>query len=249
MFRRFSLVLIANIAAVAFAQIASAADLPRKAPAYAPPPPPAYNWTGLYIGGNIGGAWSSTDWTFFNGANSEAFSQNASSWIGGGQIGYLYQFTPNWVAGIEVSWSGTHLDDTSLSVINADRSRQSKTTDLLLVTGRLGYAANNWLGYIKGGYANANVDFNTWVTSTGVITTTSSGREDGWTVGAGVEYGFSPYFSAGIEYNFARIGIGDRNQTVSPGFLAPETVTGANADIHTVWARLNFRFAPFFARY
>jgi outer membrane immunogenic protein len=250
MAHRLSAVLIGGIAVVALTQIASAADLPRKAPAYSPPPPPlAYNWTGFYVGGNVGGAWSTTDWTFFNGANFEAFGQDASSWMGGGQIGYLYQFAPNWVTGIEASWSGTDLKDTSISVINADRSRQSKITDLLLVTARLGYASNNWLGYVKGGYANSNIDFNTWVTSSGLQTTTSSGRDGGWTVGGGVEYGFTPYISLGVEYNFARINIGDRNQSVSPGFLTPETVTAAHVDISTVWARLNFRFAPFVGKY
>jgi outer membrane immunogenic protein len=245
MVHRFSAVLIGGIAAVVLTQMASAADLPRKAPAYTPPPPPVYIWTGIYVGGNVGGAFSNTDWTFFNGINSEAFSQDTSSWIAGGQVGYLHQFSPNWVAGVEVSWSGTRLKETSLSALTADRSRESKITDLLLVTARLGYASNNWLGYIKGGYANANVEFNTWVTSTGQTTTTSSDREGGWTVGAGIEYAFTPNITAGFEYNFARIGIGDRNQDVTPGFLTPETVSSAHADIHTVWARLNFKFAPF----
>ena len=34
---------------------ASAADLPRKAPAYVPPAPPPITWTGCYIGANVGG--------------------------------------------------------------------------------------------------------------------------------------------------------------------------------------------------
>jgi len=249
--RRLPVALLAIISAMACTQLAAAADLGvRKAPAPAPvyAPPPVYNWTGFYVGGNVGGAWSRTDWTFFNGnpgGNFEPFTQDASSWIAGGQVGYRYQSAPNWVWGVEASWSGTHLSDTSLSVLNADRSRQSKITDLLLVTGSVGYAANNWLTYVKGGYANANVDFNTWVTSTGLPTTTSSGRDSGWTIGGGIEYGFTPYISAGIEYDFARINIGDRNQTVLNGFNVPETVTSAHSDIQTVMARLNFRFAPF----
>ena len=124
---------------------AFAADMTVEAPLPPPPPAPIYNWTGFYVGGNVGGAWSTTDWTFFNGGNFEPFSQDASSWIAGGQVGYRYQFTSNWVWGVEASWSGTDLNDTSLSVLNADRSLQSKITDLLLVTGSVGYAANNWL--------------------------------------------------------------------------------------------------------
>ena len=243
--------LISNLAGAAFILSASGfafgADMAVRAP-LPPPPAPIYNWTGFYVGGHVGGAWSTTDWTFFNGppnGNFEPFSQDASSWIAGGQIGYRYQFTPNWVGGVEASWSGTDLRDTSLSVLNADRSRQSKITDLLLVTGSVGYAANNWLTYVKGGYANANVDFNTFVTSTGETTTASDGRVGGWTVGGGFEYGFNPYISAGIEYDFSRINIGDRDQIVTPGFNVPENVTSAHADIQTVMARLNFKLFPF----
>jgi outer membrane immunogenic protein len=111
------------------------------------------------------------------------------------------------------------------------------------VTGRLGYASNKWLAYIKGGYANASIDLTSSVTSTGQLTSTSSGRDDGWTVGGGFDYAIYGNFSVGIEYNFTRISIADRNQFVFPGFGGPGTVTDAHADIHAVVARLNYRIA------
>jgi outer membrane immunogenic protein len=240
---------IAAVSIITPMQIASAADIRVNPPPPVIAPLPVYNWKGFYVGSNVGGAWSTTDWTFFNGATSESISQKGSKWVAGGQIGYLYQFNPNWVAGIEASWSGTDLKETSTSVAVADRFRHSKITDLLLVTGRFGYASNNWLGYAKGGYANSRVDFNTFVASTGLTTTTSSNRDGGWIVGGGIEYAFNPYISAGIEYNFVRINIGDRNQSVTPGFVTPETVTIARADIQTVWARLNVRFASLVGKY
>jgi outer membrane immunogenic protein len=124
--RRLPVALLPIISAIACTQLASAADLAVKAPAVAPANAPLPNWTGFYVGGNVGGAWSKTDWTFFNGGNSEAFSHNASSWIAGGQIGYRHQFGPNWVLGVEASWSGTDLQDTSSSALNADRSGNRK---------------------------------------------------------------------------------------------------------------------------
>src|SRR4029077_10309167 len=108
-------VLIA-VAALPYTQAASAADIPGKAPPPVNTPLPAYNWTGFYVGGNVGGAWSTTDWTFFNGATLEPTSQAGSSWVAGGQIGYLYQFNPNWVVGIEASSPGTNLESTSIWV-------------------------------------------------------------------------------------------------------------------------------------
>jgi outer membrane immunogenic protein len=246
---RFSTVAITAVSIVAFTQIARGADIPVKSPRPFVAPSPALNWTGLYAGGNVGGAWLKTDWTFFNGATFEPTSQTGSSWVAGAQIGYLYQFNRNWVAGLEVSWSGTELKENTASLAVADRVRESKISDLLLVTGRLGYAADNWLGYVKSGYANSKIGFNTFVASTGLASSTSSSRDGGWTVGGGVEYAFNSYVSAGLEYNFVRLNIGDRDQSVSPGFVTPETVTGANADIQTVWARLNFRFAPLIRSY
>jgi len=49
------------VLAVAFSQIAFAADLPTKAPLAPVVTPP--NWTGLYIGGSVGGRWADTTWT------------------------------------------------------------------------------------------------------------------------------------------------------------------------------------------
>ena len=59
---KFSLTLLAAAIGLAASQ-ASAADLPRKAPAYSPPPPPVASWTGCYIGGNVGGAFAHIDVT------------------------------------------------------------------------------------------------------------------------------------------------------------------------------------------
>jgi outer membrane immunogenic protein len=58
--RPLLIALAATASTIAFIQIALAADLPMKAPVYAPPPPtPVYSWTGLYVGGNVGYGWGS----------------------------------------------------------------------------------------------------------------------------------------------------------------------------------------------
>src|SRR6476661_3117544 len=91
--RKYSLSLLAAAAVGLTASIASAADLPRKAPAYVPPPaPPPLTWTGCYLGGNVGwiGSRITSD---FNGGNnffSNTFNNNSSTqsgFAGGGQIG------------------------------------------------------------------------------------------------------------------------------------------------------------------
>lgn len=119
---------------------AIAADLPtRKAPAYAPPPPPPPMWTGFYAGLNAGygfGTNSNTQSigfanavdptipggfgapgapTVFTGtgyALSSNSAMNQNGFIGGGQVGYNYQWGPNFLIGIEADMQGTGIRGT-----------------------------------------------------------------------------------------------------------------------------------------
>jgi outer membrane immunogenic protein len=90
---------------------ASAADMPIKAPAYKAPPVAVYNWTGFYIRGNVGGEWGRfndpfsaaavTAFGIIGPAETIPLSSNNSSFTGGGQIGYRWQSSTNWVLGVE----------------------------------------------------------------------------------------------------------------------------------------------------
>jgi outer membrane immunogenic protein len=93
--RKYSLMLLAAVVGLAASQ-ASAADLPRKAPAYIPPAPPQVTWTGCYIGGNIGGAFGDASVNFPGGEVSS-----------NGQIGCDYQFSGGWVVGFRNMFDGT----------------------------------------------------------------------------------------------------------------------------------------------
>jgi len=92
--RHLSLAVIASISVITLMQVASAADLPRKAPAAPAAVTPVWNWTGFYIGGNVGGVWQHDDGNSnftnpiapFNNPQSNSISD--SSVIGGFQIGY-----------------------------------------------------------------------------------------------------------------------------------------------------------------
>ena len=81
--------------------------------------PPVYSWTGFYVGGNVGYGWGNARTDIAGGAtttalpdflggfpgNSVAFADSNTARlngvIGGGQIGYNYQFNPRWVLGFE----------------------------------------------------------------------------------------------------------------------------------------------------
>src|SRR3982074_2798333 len=104
------LLIAASIIVLSAASV-SAADLaPRpytKAPAMAPVM--TYNWTGCYIGGNVGGGWGRTNQVAVSDASTgDVFvppinygSSQGNNFIGGAQIGCDYQFAGNWVAGVQ----------------------------------------------------------------------------------------------------------------------------------------------------
>jgi outer membrane immunogenic protein len=110
--RNFKFLLAAAVAISAISSIsaASAADL---APVFTKAPPPVvYDWTGFYIGGNIGYSWgrSSDTSRLTDGLGTTFFTSAGSSHldgvVGGGQIGYNLQ-RQNWVWGLEADIQGT----------------------------------------------------------------------------------------------------------------------------------------------
>src|SRR5438105_6808250 len=87
---------------------AVAADLAPKTPVYkAPPPIVVYNWTGFYLGANLGYSFgrASTDWTIA-GVSFGSTSQKMEGILGGLQAGYNLQ-SSNWVAGLEADIQAT----------------------------------------------------------------------------------------------------------------------------------------------
>jgi outer membrane immunogenic protein len=122
---------------------ALAADMPVKA---SPAPAPVYSWTGWYVGLNAGGGWQNTTidngvtsnsgiafilFPALNGAIPQQFNTHPSGFIGGGQIGYNYQFAPNWVAGLEADFQGANIKGTA----NAANTVVDAGTGVITVAG------------------------------------------------------------------------------------------------------------------
>ncbi|ABD88645.1 outer membrane beta-barrel protein [Rhodopseudomonas palustris] len=232
--------LLGTAALMVLAAPAFAADLPAptytKAPAYTAPEV-VYNWTGFYIGGHVGGA--------FAGDNN--ISGNDGQFLGGVQIGADYQFTRNWVVGLEAQYSWLPSNDNGGLAFPGGSLVTQDNRGLGSVTGRLGYTWGPALLYAKGGYAFRDSSLDLSNTGVGVPFTTSGNHRDGYTVGAGLEYMFAPNWSAKVEYQYYDFG----NTTFTGG---PPDVLGASVrnDEHTVKAGLNYRFGwggPAVAKY
>jgi outer membrane immunogenic protein len=215
---------------------AFAADLPVKAPVMAPLPV-YYNWTGFYIGGNLGGAWDTASITDdFFGVN---LSASRSGFIGGGQIGYNWQFSPQWVFGVEWMFDGTDISSNFgpvTDILGNSFSANEKVDWLTTFTGRFGYAANNWLFYVKGGggWVHDTATATVAAAGGGVFSASASDTKGGWVLGGGIEYGFTPNWTTKVEYQ--HVGLGD--VTAANGF---DTVTfSRHFDMVTVG--LNYKF-------
>lgn len=240
------LILIAT-ATAALSTTALAADMRARMPLKAPPAAVAvYNWTGFYVGGHVGSAFSrapAVTTVTATGAFSSAGNSNDSTFLGGGQIGYNWQFSPNWVLGIEADISATDINNGYTGIAGATTAGYRQDIDLFgTVRGRLGYAWNNVLLYATGGYAWADTDFRrTQIAGITVAaipgTVETIGRTlSGYTVGGGLEYGFSPNWSAKLEYNY--IDLGNR----SAAFPISARTTAFDTEIHAVKFGINYRF-------
>src|SRR6516162_9312835 len=262
--RRCSLTLLAAaVVALTASQAASAADLARRAPPPAPayvPPPPPFSWTGFYIGGNLGVAWTDGDLRDDFG-DSTSISQHAV-FTGGGQVGANYQW--NWlVLGVEgdFDWLANNNNSSrTLSVGGVPFQLSANDRWITTLTGRVGYAFNwgtwggapgwglggggPWLIYAKGGWGWAGVNKFTLTNLNGFgsIDLSNSNSNDGPVGGVGIEWAFAPNWTAKLEYD--NLFLSDRNFTVPAGFpvIGGRNFSTVNRDVQTVTVGVNYLF-------
>jgi outer membrane immunogenic protein len=214
---------------------ALAADLPvvRKAPPVAVAP--VYNWSGLYAGGHAGYGWGRSTWTDVAGlVGDDNTRHNINGALAGLQLGFNVQ-QGAWVFGVEGDFSWADIKGSSL--FDGVDPVETKIRWLSTLTGRVGYAHGAWLPYVKGGavWANERMTISLPLAPGAPITVTTDTRT-GWTAGAGLEYGFTPNWSARIEYDYFDLGT-SRAQSAFAGF--PLDV---KAHLHAVKFALNYRF-------
>jgi len=195
---------------------AAAADLSPAPYVKAPPPPPMYNWSGWYVGLNVGGSWGHQDTTL------DGFGTNSLSLdgvIGGGQLGYNWQGLGSpWVFGIEADIQGSdeHNNNGTFAGIGSAIAYQQKFEWFGTVRGRVGWVTGyegRWLPYVTGGLAYGQNNISGGGTlGLGLTPVAFNGSNTnlGWTVGAGLEWAFGGEWSAKIEYLYMDI---DNGQT------------------------------------
>ena len=241
-------------AAHALGASANAADLPVR-PVYKAPvmAPVVYNWTGFYVGLNVGYSFGRTNTDFIVPFTSTLDpSADMKGVLGGGQIGYNWQ-TGVWVFGLEADIQGTgQKSSIPLSAVSTacpgvfiavvlcpnTGGFDQKLPWFGTFRGRIGVAAApTWLLYVTGGLAYGEVKSDLTVTSGGV-TVLGSARETkaGYAVGAGTEWAFAgSNWTAKLEYLYVDLG------RVSGTFVGPVAFSSRITD-NIVRIGVNYRF-------
>ena len=235
------------VAAISFcvAQGAFAADMPVKAPPR-PAAVVAYTWTGCYMGGHVGGLWGRTDWSNAAGNDATFIREDTGKFdeiIGGGHIGCNFQFSNNWVIGIEGDASWTDVDQFQLhDIVNLDEIRRTRFDWVATVRGRFGFAWNRAFFYGTGGAAFSQIrmayENYTDATRTVLEEVFFATAKTGWVAGAGIEYAFTDNWIARIEYLHY-----DFDRKALPVLLGGAAQHG-QTDFDVVRAGISYKFGP-----
>jgi outer membrane immunogenic protein len=222
-----------------------------------------YNWTGCYIGANIGGAWSRQTGKFEQAdpafdQQPGSISQDDSSVIGGVHAGCNWQFAPQFVLGIEGDWSWTKLNGTGTASNNffdgtpvgsGGITMSSDTKWLASVRGRAGWVViPQWMLYVTGGVAWAKTDYAALDAYSGGCpncgAVSFSNTATGWTAGGGTEWMLTPNWILRAEYLYYQFdgasATGLFQPPISP--IPAANFTWDDLKIHEVRVGVSFKF-------
>ena len=225
--KRFVLGSVALIAMGVSIVPAHAADMAVKAPpspAYTAP----YNWSGFYLGANIGGAFSSAT------ANvaGTIWDPGATEFIGGFQVGYNWQFG-HFLVGVEgnFDWAVFGRPNIPLSTPLGPVQASATQNWISTLAGRFGITSDKWLYYGKvgGGWAEDRASLSlpngtSW---------SGSSTSGGWVAGGGIEYAFKPNWTVKLEYDY--LGLGNWTSSTLPS-------VSWNRDIQMITMGVNYKF-------
>ncbi len=173
---------------------AQAADLIAKAPIVRPVPS---DWTGVYVGGFVGGAWANLHYS--DPAAAADGSTTASGFVGGVYAGYDYELANRFVLGAkvvvplgEVSGNTTVL---SLGPAAPSSGRMRWATN---INGTLGYDMGWWMPYVGAGVA--------FLSNRLTLGGTAGNESDteihtGLNLLVGAKFRFARNWAAGLQFN------------------------------------------------
>ena len=197
----------------------------------APPPPVAYpmpfNWTGLYVGAQIGYGWGNADAQSGPLAGfDQTYSYDTDGWVGGGYAGYNWQYQ-NLVYGIETDIEASSISGAGIGSLGY--GHDAEIGWLGSTRGRLGIAYDRTLFYATAGWAYGDVKIDKGFAS-------YSDVRSGWTAGVGAERAITDRMMVRLEYRYTDLGSSNFSSS------AVGSIDKSEVDFHAVRAGLSFKF-------
>jgi len=214
-------------------------------------PVPTYSWSGFYFG--LHGGWGFGDIGF----SRTAFDIGGHTMDGGlfgGHIGYNWQMGYSWLVGVEASgtWSGVKKTIFgALDIVDFPGSRDDRWTTevkwLATLTPRIGMTVSNWMWYVKGGVAFAQIDHR-FESPVNAQSFDISETKVGWTVGLGGELLLGGNWIFGVEGNLYMLGSVSANNTAITNFPDHDI----DVSMWSILGRVSYKFGgpgPVVSRY
>jgi high affinity Mn2+ porin len=214
--------------------LAAAADLPASMPIKTPVRAALYDWTGFYVGGQVGyGQGDLGPGTNPVPEQAVFFPHSLTGLIGGFQAGYNLQLPNRVVLGVEVDALFTSPRD----LPRLDAAPFNSTLEYAATArGRIGYAFGTILPYVTGGLAwgQSRVNINA---DDGSLLSTRLLPHVGWTAGLGIEMAVGGNWTTKIEYDY--IDLARRTYGLGDAMLPDLNV---DPRIHAIKVGLNYQF-------
>ena len=211
--------------------------------------PPSYypSWSGSYFGVNGGYAWSDDAVAFGSAAG---LRPNPSGGLFGGQVGYNWQWTPEWVFGVETDFDWAGIFGSTTATVPFAATAVERVDMLGTLRGRVGYALDTVLLYGTAGLAYGSTELATSAVITvggacGPVGFCASGVSSewmvGWAAGVGFDWAFLPRWSFRSEY--LHYDLGSRTlDLIDPGNPNFAISTSANFRGDLLRGAINFKF-------
>lgn len=248
----------AAVAVIGFGNVATAADMPLKAPVSV-----IDNWTGFYVGANAGvligrntATWTPYPTAALFGADPYSGGINKTSFVGGVHGGYNWLVGRSLLLGVEADWSWTKNSGSTSNTpwtfggaVFAPLSSTTMSRDLnwlATLRARVGTLISpDMLLYVTGGAAWGGFSYNAVATNgVGYVATSSSSKTaSGYVVGGGLEWAWTRNWMVRGEYLFYGLNSSQSILAAAAGLPAnPSGFSWDNAKIHVLRAGLTYKF-------
>lgn len=227
----------------------------------------AVDWSGFYVSGLAGATGGAADvktitgrLQYFNVTDAQQIARIGKNDIdqwrpsGGLASGYGMQFG-HVIVGLEASAHTLFLDEDHVSderIVSSNNGtrmtlRQSVKADwMATLRPKLGWAQDNWLGYVTGGAAATQVKFDVLHTDNDFSGYSKASKERfvmGWSIGFGGEYALDKNWSLRGDYLFTRFGeVKSVSDVTSTNNSGGTMLHSADLDTHGLFIGFTYRF-------